>query len=77
MAETVEELTTKYHESNGITVTELGKEILTGDGWTTVIFSYQDADRKMYYFDSGEYTICRYKKLNSETISCSKFNVFI
>lgn len=46
MASTVDELTVNYTENGSLVVKELDKVILTKGAWSTVIFKYQDLDRK-------------------------------
>jgi hypothetical protein len=60
MAETVDELTVEYHEGETMTVKELDKVILTKGAWATVMFRYQDLDRKTGEFGPDKYTIRRY-----------------
>jgi hypothetical protein len=75
MAETVDELTVEYHEGDEMTVKELDKEVLTKGAWATVMFRYQDLDRKTGDFGSEKYTIRRYQKRNGEYSQRSKFNI--
>lgn len=46
MAETVDELTIEYVDEGVVTVKELDKQVLTKGAWATLIFRYQDWDRK-------------------------------
>ncbi len=75
MAETVDELTVEYHEGDEMTVKELDKEVLTKGAWATVMFRYQDLDRKTGEFGPDKYTIRRYQKRNGEYSQRSKFNI--
>lgn len=75
MAETVDELTIEYHEGDTMTVKELDKVILTKGAWATVMFRYQDLDRKTGDFGPDKYTIRRYQKRNGEYSQRSKFNI--
>jgi hypothetical protein len=75
MAETVDELTVEYFEGEQMTVKELDKVILTKGAWATVMFRYQDLDRKTGDFGSDKYTIRRYQKRNGEYSQRSKFNI--
>jgi hypothetical protein len=75
MAETVDELTVEYHEGDTMTVKELDKVILTKGAWATVMFRYQDLDRKTGDFGPDKYTIRRYQKRNGEYSQRSKFNI--
>lgn len=75
MAETVDELTVEYHEGETMTVKELDKVVLTKGAWATVMYRYQDLDRKTGDFGADKYTIRRYQKRNGEYSQRSKFNI--
>ena len=75
MAETVDELTVEYMEGGEMTVKELDKVVLTKGAWATLLFRYQDLDRKTGDFGAEKYTIRRYQKRNGEYSQRSKFNI--
>ncbi len=75
MAETVDELTVEYKEGDDVTVKELDKVVLTKGAWATLIYRYQDLDRKTGEFGPDKYTIRRYQKRNGEYGQKSKFNI--
>ncbi len=75
MAETVDELTIDYTEDDIKVVKELGKEILSKGAWATVIYRYQDWDRKKEEYGPDRFTIRRYQKRNGEYQQRSKFNI--
>jgi hypothetical protein len=75
MAETVDELTVEYHEGDLMTVKELDKVVLTKGAWATLMYRYQDLDRKSGEFGPDKYTIRRYQKRNGEYSQRSKFNI--
>src|SRR5690554_8222787 len=75
MSETVDELTVTYNEGDVMTVKELDKVVLTKGAWATVMFRYQDLDRKTGEFGPDKYTIRRYQKRNGEYSQRSKFNI--
>lgn len=75
MAETVDELTVEYMEGDEMTVKELDKVVLTKGAWATLIYRYQDLDRKTGDFGADRYTIRRYQKRNGEYSQRSKFNI--
>lgn len=75
MAETVDELTVEYFEGEQMTVKELDKVILTKGAWATVMYRYQDLDRKTGDFGPDKYTIRRYQKRHGEYSQRSKFNI--
>ena len=75
MAETVDELTVEYMEGEEMTVKELDKIVLTKGAWATLMYRYQDLDRKTGDFGPDKYTIRRYQKRNGEYSQRSKFNI--
>ena len=75
MAETVDELTVEYMEGDEMTVKELDKVVLTKGAWATLVYRYQDLDRKTGDFGADKYTIRRYQKRNGEYSQRSKFNI--
>ncbi len=75
MAETVDELTVEYMEGDEMTVKQLDKIVLTKGAWATLIYRYQDLDRKTGEFGADKYTIRRYQKRNGEYNQRSKFNI--
>ena len=75
MASTVDELTVNYTENGALVVKELDKVILTKGAWSTVIFKYQDLDRKKNEYGPVKFTIRRYQKREGEYKPKSKFTV--
>lgn len=75
MAETVDELTIEYTEDGVITLKELDKTVLTKGAWSTIIYKYQDLDRKSGEYGPNKYSIRRYQKRNGEYQAKSKFNI--
>ncbi len=75
MAESVDELTVEYTEDGLVTVKELDKKVLTKGAWATVIFRYQDWDRRKEAYGPDKYTIRRYQKRNGYYQQKSKFNI--
>ncbi len=75
MSSTVEELTVNYEENGEVVVKELNKVVLTKGAWATVMFRYQQLDRKTGEYGKEMYTIRRYQKFNGEYRPKSKFNI--
>ena len=75
MAETIDEITVNYFEETVQTVKELDKVVLSKSAWTTIIFKYQDLDRKKNEFGPEKFTIRRYQKRNGQYQAKSKFNI--
>ncbi len=75
MAETVDELTIEYLEDGKMTVKQLDKIVLTKGAWATLMYKYQDLDRKKDAFGPVKYSIRRYQKRNGQYQAKSKFNI--
>ncbi|TKB23544.1 hypothetical protein FCL47_21830 [Desulfopila sp. IMCC35006] len=75
MSATVEDLTINYEEDGVQVVKETGKEILSKGAWTTILYRFQNLDRKTGEFGKDMYTIRRYQKRQGEYITKSKFNI--
>jgi len=75
MAETVDELTIDYIEDGIKVVKELDKVVLSKGAWATIIYRYQDWDRRKGEYGPDRYTIRRYQKRNGEYQQRSKFNI--
>lgn len=75
MAATVDEITIEYVENGVTTVKQLDKVILTRGAWTTIVFKYQDWDKRKEEYGPEKYSIRRYQKKNNEYRSKSKFNI--
>ncbi len=75
MAETIDELTVEYTDDGIVTTKELDKVVLTKGAWSTILFRYQDWDRKKEDYGPEKYTIRRYQKRNGEYRQQSKFNI--
>ncbi len=75
MATTVDELTVQYEEEGQLLVKELDKEILTKGAWSTVLFKYQELDKKSGEFGPVRYSIRRYRKMSGTYRPQSKFTI--
>jgi len=75
VAETIDELTVEYTEDGIVTTKELDKVVLTKGAWSTILFRYQDWDRKKEEYGPEKYTIRRYQKRSGEYRQQSKFNI--
>jgi len=65
----------EYTDDGVITVKELDKIVLTKGAWATLIYRYQDLNRKTDEYGPDKYTIRRYQKRNGEYQQKSKFNI--
>jgi len=75
VAETIDELTIEYVEDGIATTKELDKIVLTRGAWSTIIYRYQDWDRRKEEYGADKYSIRRYQKRNGEYRQQSKFNI--
>ena len=75
MAETIDEITIDYSEDGQQIVKQLDKVVLTRGAWSTIIFRYQEWDRRKEEFGPEKYTIRRYQKRGGEFQQKSKFNI--
>lgn len=74
-ASDVNELTMNYEEDNVQLVKELDKVILSKGAWATLMFKYQQWDKKNEAFGEEKYSIRRYQKSNGVYNQKSKFNI--
>ena len=72
VADNVEDLTVDYEEDGKLVSRQLDKEILTKGAWSTIIFRYQDWDRKKEEYGPDKYSIRRYQKRNGQYQQKSK-----
>jgi hypothetical protein len=74
-ASDVEELSVDYMEDGQLVSKQLDKVILTKGAWSTIIFRYQDWDRRKEEYGPDKFSIRRYQKRNGEYQQKSKFNI--
>jgi len=75
MAATIEDLTINYEEDDVLVVKETGKEVLSKGAWTTILYRYNNLDRKTNEYGKDMFTIRRYQKRQGEYMMKSKFNI--
>ncbi len=75
MAERAEDISIEFEEDGKLIVKELEKEILSKGAWTTIMFLYQELDRKTETYQKKKVTIRRYKKIQGVYRQQSKFNI--
>ena len=76
MAEKIDDISIRYEDEDGkLIVKELEKEVLTRGSWTTILFLYQERDRKTDEFGPEKATIRRYRKQGGQFRPQSKFNI--
>ena len=75
MAETADELTIQYEEDGKVLRKQLDKEVLSKGSWTTIMFLYQDLDRKTGEYGPEKVSIRRYQKRDGSYLPRSKFEI--
>ena len=75
MAETIDELTIQYEEDGKILRKEVAKEVLSKGAWATIMYLYQDLDRKTGEYGARKISIRRYQKRDGTFQQRSKFEV--
>ena len=75
MAETVDDLSIEYSEDGMVLVKQLDKKVLTKGAWSTIIYKYQDWDKRKEENGKPKFSIRRYQKRNGEYFQKSKFNI--
>ncbi len=71
----IDDITINYEEEGVQVVKELDKDVLTRGAWSTIIFRYQQWDKKKEGYGEDRYTIRRYRKMHDEYKQQSKFNI--
>ena len=75
MAESIEELSYDYEEDGKLVRKELERHVLSKGSWATVMFLYQELDRKSETWRAPKVAIVRYKKWNGVYRKQSGFNI--
>jgi hypothetical protein len=75
MAETIDEVSYNYEDEGRLVRRELKKEILTRGAWATVMFFYQDLDKKSEQWGEPKVSIVRFKKSGGVYRKQSSFNI--
>ena len=75
MAENIDELTIHYEEDGKILRKEVAKEVLSKGSWATIMYLYQDLDRKTEEYGKQKVSIRRYQKREGTFTQRSKFEV--
>src|SRR4051794_33923475 len=75
MAETIDEVSYDYEDEGKLVRRELKKEILTRGSWSTVMFLYEELDRKIAKWGEAKIAIVRLKKAGGQYRKQSSFNI--
>ncbi|SME88200.1 hypothetical protein [Pseudobacteriovorax antillogorgiicola] len=75
MAETIDDIDIEYVEDDKVIIKQLDKHILTRGSWTTIMFLFQELDKKTDDYGPQKVSIRRYQKRNGVYRQQSKFNI--
>jgi hypothetical protein len=76
MAETIDEISIDWKDETGQQlVKQVKKEVLTSGAWSTIMFMYQDFDKKAGDWGPRKIRVGRYQKRGGKFIPQSKFNI--
>ena len=75
MASDINDITINYEEDGVLIVKEIDKEILSKGAWSTILFRYQQLDRRKNEYGPDRYAIRRYQKSHGEYNQKSKFTI--
>ena len=75
MAETLDELSYDYEDEGKLVRKEVDRAVLSKGAWATVMFLYQELDRKTEQFRDPKIAIVRFKKSGGSYRKQSSFNI--
>ena len=75
MAENLDELTYDYEDEGVLVRKEIDRVVLTKGGWATIMFLFQELDRRSGEFRPPKIAIVRFKKSNGVYRRQSSFNI--
>jgi hypothetical protein len=75
MASDANDITIAYEEEGVLLVKEIDKEILSKGAWATLMFRYQQWDKRKNEYGPESYSIRRYQKVHGEYMQKSKFTI--
>lgn len=75
MAETIDDISYDYEEDGQLVRKELKREVLSKGAWATIMFQFQELDRKTEEWRPPKIAIVRYKKWNGQYRKQSNFNI--
>ena len=75
MAETIDEISYDYEDEGRLVRKELQREVLSKGAWSTIMFLFQELDRKTDEWRAPKIAIVRYKKWQGQYRKQSNFNI--
>jgi len=75
MAETIDDITYNYEEDGRLVRRELKRKVLSKGSWSTIMFMYDELDRRTDEWRPAKVAIVRYQKRNGAYRKQSSFNI--
>src|SRR5688500_20284955 len=75
MAENIDDLTIAFYQDDRNVLKELKKIILTRGNWTTIMYLFQELNKKTNEYEAPKVSIRRYQKRGGIYKQQSKFNI--
>jgi len=75
LAENIDDLSIEYIEDERVIINQLDKNVLTRGSWTTIMFLFEEMDKKTGEYGQKRISIRRYQKRSGSYRQQSKFNI--
>ena len=75
MAENIDDLTIAFYQDDRNVLKELEKTVLTRGNWTTIMYLFQELNKKTNEYEAPKVSIRRYQKRGGIYKQQSKFNI--
>jgi len=75
MAENIDDLTIAFYQDDRNVLKEIKKIVLTRGNWTTIMYLFQDLNKKTNEYEAPKVSIRRYQKRGGIYKQQSKFNI--
>jgi len=75
MAENIDDLTIAFYQDDRNVIKELEKIVLTRGNWTTIMYKFQELNKKTDEYEAPKVSIRRYQKRGGVYKQQSKFNI--
>ena len=75
MAETLDEISYDYEDEGRLVRREIAREVLSKGAWATVMFLFEELDKKTETWRAPKIAIVRYKKWQGNYRKQSSFNI--
>ena len=75
MAENIDDLTISFYQDDRNVLKELEKIVLTRGNWTTIMYLFQELNKKTNEYEAPKVSVRRYQKRGGIYKQQSKFNI--